>query len=399
MTKSVLITGASVAGCTTAWWLSRHGFNVEVVEKAPAFRHGGQNVDVRGAAREVLRRMHLEQAAFDLSTGESGTAWVNEHDKVIAMFEAGASSSDSGPTAELEIRRGDIAQLIYEDAQKGAEFRFGDAIKDAHPRSDRVDVTFESGRTGHFDLVVVAEGVGSSTRDRLFPNENDVRWMDLTIAYFSIAKQPHDPDFARVYNTVGGRGATLKPARDERLGVYMGIYKKPEGEHKLSLPEQRRYMLERFSGDGWEFPRILDAVENVEDFYFDSLRQVRMKRWSKGRVVLTGDAAWCPTALSGIGTTLALVGGYVLAGELSKSQDHKEAFDSYEHIMRPFVREGQNIPQIIPRMLWPQTRFGLAAMRTVMRVAGTPLPKRLFTKAFARDSNHIELPKYEIARR
>lgn len=125
MTKSVLITGASVAGCTTAWWLSRHGFNVEVVEKAPAFRHGGQNVDVRGAAREVLRRMHLEQAAFDLSTGESGTAWVNEHDKVIAMFEAGASSSDSGPTAELEIRRGDIAQLIYEDAQKELSFALG----------------------------------------------------------------------------------------------------------------------------------------------------------------------------------------------------------------------------------------------------------------------------------
>ncbi len=345
MTKSVVITGASVAGCTTAWWLGRYGFNVEVVEKAPAFRSGGQNVDVRGTAREVLRRMSLEQAAFDLSTGESGTAWVDKHDNVIAMFEAGASGEDSGPTAELEIRRGDIARLIYNEACKEAQFRFGDGIADIDPSGERVEVTFVSGQTARYDLVIVAEGVGSATRERLFPNENDVRWMNLTIAYFSIAKQAHDPDFARVYNTVGGRGATLKPARDERLGVYMGIYKTPEGEHKLSPSEQRRYMIDRFAGDGWEFPRILDAVETVDDFYFDSLRQVRMTHWSKGRVVLTGDAAWCPTALSGIGTTLAIVGGYVLAGELAKSKDHTLAFDGYERIMRPFVTEGQNIPR------------------------------------------------------
>lgn len=397
MTKSVLITGASVAGCTTAWWLGRHGFQVEVVEKASSFRDGGQNVDVRGTARRVLRKMTLEQTAFDLSTGESGTAWVDEDDRVIAMFEADASDTDSGPTAELEIRRGDIARLIYEDAQKAAEFRFGDSIIHVEPGSKNVSVTFKSGRTGHYDIVVVAEGVGSSTRERFFPHENDIRWMDLTIAYFSMAQQAHDPDYARVYNTIGGRGATLKPARGRRQGVYMGILKKPEGEHKLSLPEQRHYMTERFAQDGWEFPRILDEITDVDDFYFDSLRQVRMKRWSEGRLVLTGDAAWCPTALSGIGTTLAIVGAYVLAGELSKQQNVAFAFDRYEHIIRSFVEEGQNIPKIVPRLLWPQTRLGLAAMRTAIRIAGNPLPKRLFANAFARDSNSIELPDYEIA--
>ncbi len=147
MTKSVLITGASVAGCTTAWWLGRHGFQVEVVEKSSSFRDGGQNVDIRGTARRVLRKMNLEQAAFDLSTGESGTAWVDEDDRVIAMFEADASDTDSGPSAELEIRRGDIARLIYEDAQKVAEFRFGDSIIHVEPGSKNVSVTFKSGRT------------------------------------------------------------------------------------------------------------------------------------------------------------------------------------------------------------------------------------------------------------
>jgi len=396
MTLSILITGASVAGCTAAWWLNHYGFQVEVVEKASAFREGGQNVDVRGNAREVLRKMNLEQAAFDLSTNESGTAWVDKNDKVIAIFGTNDSDTDSGPTAELEIRRGDIARLIYDDVRQIVKFRFGDSIKTIKSNDNNTEVLFESGQVTQYDVVIVAEGVGSPTREQVFPNENDMRWMDLTIAYFSMKKQPNDPDYARVYNTIGGRGATLKPARNERVGVYMGILKKPEGEHKLSLPEQRRYMAERFANDGWEFPRILDIIETVDDFYFDSLRQVRMQRWSKGRIVLTGDAAWCPTALSGIGTTLAIVGSYVLSGELFKTKDIALAFKNYEHIMRPFVEEGQSIPKIVPRMLWPQTHVGLMAMRTVMRVADTPLPKKLFANAFARDSKSIEFPNYKV---
>lgn len=395
MSRRILVTGASVAGNTTAWWLSHFGFEVEVVEKAPSFREGGQNVDVRGSGREVLRRMGLEDAAFARRTSELGTEWVDEHNATIARFEAGSSDNDSAPTAELEIRRGDIARLIYEAVRERVTYRFGDSVDAVVQNETCAEVAFASGRRERYDLIVVAEGVGSPTRELLFPEENKPRWMDLTIAYFSIPRQPHDTDYARVYNTVDGRGATLKPARDDLLGAYVGIHKKPEGEHQWSPDRQRQFMLDQFARDGWEFPRLREVMKDVDDFYFDVLRQVHMDRWSNGRVVLTGDAAWCPTPLSGIGTTLAIVGGYVLAGELARQSDIPSAFVHYEDVMRPFVKEGQNIPKIVPRMLWPHNAPELMLMRGAMRVAGTRLVKKAFSSAFARDSNRIELPDYD----
>lgn len=395
MPRRVLITGASVAGTTTAWWLTKYGFEVDVVERAPTFRDGGQNVDVRGNAREVLRRMGLEDLALARSTRERGTDWVDESDGVVARFEAKDSDTDSGPTAEMEIRRGDIARIIYDAVRQRAKFRFGDSVAAIAQHDAGVDVTFDSGAQARYDVVVVAEGVGSHTRELVFPGENKPRWMDITIAYFSIPRLPTDSPYARQYNTVDGRGATLKPALDGKLGAYLGIQKKPNGENDWTPEQQRRFMLEQFANDGWEFPRILDVMKDVDDFYFDVLRQVHMARWASGRVVLTGDAAWCPTALSGIGTTLAIVGGYVLAGELAKAGDEPaNAFAQYEHVMRPFVDEGQDIPKIVPRMLWPHTRIGLTLLHGALRLASTPLLRGLINNGFARDANKIDLPDY-----
>jgi 2-polyprenyl-6-methoxyphenol hydroxylase-like FAD-dependent oxidoreductase len=394
MARRVLITGASVAGNTTAWWLAKAGFEVEVVERAPAFRDGGQNVDMRGNARDVLRKMGLEEQAFALSTHEKGTDWVAEDDAVIARFEASDSDTDLGPTAELEILRGDIARLIYDAVRERAAFRFDDSIAAVAQDDGGVDVTFASGRRDRYDLIVVAEGVGSHTRELLFAGENKPRWMNLTIAYFSIPGQAGDSPYARQYNTVDGRGATLKPSRDGKLGAYVGIQKKPGGENDWSTEQQRQYILDQFAHDGWEFPRILAAMRDVDDFYFDVLRQVHMDRWSDGRVVLTGDAAWCPTPLSGIGTSLAMVGGYVLAGELAKTDHAATAFAAYERIMRPFVKAGQDLPDIVVRMLWPHSEIGLTLLHGALRLASTPLIKKVINNGFARDANSIDLPEY-----
>jgi 2-polyprenyl-6-methoxyphenol hydroxylase-like FAD-dependent oxidoreductase len=367
---------------------------VELVERAPAFRDGGQNVDVRGNAREVLRKMGLEAQAFERSTKEKGTDWVDEDNSVVARFEAGDSETDNGPTAELEIRRGDLAWIIFDAVCERATVRFDDSIAQIEQAADGVDVTFASGRTSHYDAVIVAEGVGSSTRELVFPGENKPRWMNLTIAYFSIPAKPGDSQYARQYNTVGGRGATLKPAQGGKLGAYVGVHKAPDGKTQRDVQQQRRFIEEQFAHDGWEFPRILDAMKTVDDFYFDVLRQVRMARWSDQGVALVGDAAWCPTPLTGIGTSLAMVGGYVLAGELAKGVAPAAAFVQYERVMRPFVKKGQRLPRIVPRILWPHTRFGLRFLRGAMRIAGSPLVKKWINNGFARDSGSIDLPVY-----
>lgn len=392
MSRRILVTGASVAGNTVAWWLTRLGETVEVVERAPAFSEGGQNVDVRGTAREVLRRMGLEQAALIRNTGERGTDWVDEEERTIARF--AVDDVGDGPTAEMEILRGDIARIIHDAVRERAEFRFGDSIAAIVQHDHGVDVRFVSGREARYDLVVVAEGVGSATRELVFPSEARSRWMDITIAFFSIPETAGDGAFARQYNTVGGRGATLKPGPDSRLHVFLGLQKKPEGEQHWDAGRQKAWLRERFAGDGWLIPRLLDGMDETDDFYFDVLRMLRMERWSKGRVILTGDAAWCATPLSGIGTTLAIVGGYVLAGELSRSADLATAMANYERVMRPFVDEGQAVPKIVPRLLWPHSRPGLTLLRGAMRLAGTPPMRRLFAAAFVRNARKVALPDY-----
>ncbi|RYZ77888.1 MAG: FAD-binding monooxygenase [Proteobacteria bacterium] len=394
MSKKILITGASVAGCTAAWWLSKRGFEVEVVERADAFRTGGQNVDVRGAGREVIRLMGLESKAFALSTNELGTDWVDEQDLTIARFEVD-DKTDRGPTAEMEIRRGDIAKLIYDACPTDVEYRFGDSVVTVKESDAEVVVEFASRKVCAYDYLIVAEGVGSRTRELVFPGENEPRYMDLTIAYYSSPGNSGDSKFARQYNTTDGKGACVKPNRDKDLGTYIGIHGKSDADHDWNIGQQKAYIQQKFGDLGWEFPRLLKAMHETEDFYFDILRQVRMPRWFKGRIALTGDAAWSPTPLSGIGTTLAIVGAYVLAGELAKDKSSNESFASYEKIMRPFVKKGQNIPKLIPRLLWPHTKLDLALLRSGMKFLSSPMLKKTILQFFARDPEVLKLPIYE----
>ncbi|KQM88771.1 FAD-binding monooxygenase [Sphingomonas sp. Leaf23] len=396
MEDRVLVTGASVAGVTAAWWLARQGIAVDLVERAASFRTGGQNVDVRGAGRAVLRRMALEQAALDLSTGEYGTDLVDSDNQLVARFGVDGDG-DRGPTAELEIRRGDIARLILDDLGDGVATRFGDHVAGIVQDDTGVDVTFASGRTGRYATVIVAEGVGSSTRELVFPGENDPRSMDMTVAYFSVPRRDHDGDYARLYNTTEGRSAILKPDREATtLGAYIGMQGKADGTEHWDIDRQKRHVRERFADVGWELPRLLDAMEATDDFYYDVMRQVRMERWSNGRVFLTGDAAWCPTGMSGIGTTLAIVGSYVLVGELRRHADPRAAALGYDTVMRPYVDEGQGLPRIVPRLLWPHSRIGVGALRTAARVVSAAPLQKLVAGNFARDAEKVDLPEYSL---
>jgi len=350
MSRRVLITGASVAGNTVAWWLGRAGFDVTVVERASGFRDGGQNIDVRGVGREVLRRMGLEQTALEQGTGEEGTAWVEEDGTIVAQFLTADTGTD-GPTAEMEILRGDLARLLYEPAKDHATYRFGDSIADIAQDDDGATVKFAGGITERYELVIVAEGVGSQTRELVFPGENAPRWMDLTTAYFTIPRQPEDDRLWRWYNAPGGRSVSLRPDRHGTARAMLSLQQPPRGEQDWSVERQKAGLRERFADAGWQSARVLAGMETTDDFYLDVLRQVRMPRWSKGHVVLTGDAAWCATPIAGYGTTLAVTGAYVLAQELIRSTEVLAALAAYEQAMRPMVEDAQAYPR--SRRGWP----------------------------------------------
>ncbi|WP_231639149.1 tryptophan-rich sensory protein [Sphingomonas profundi] len=394
MSHRILITGASVAGNTAAWWLGRADLHVTVVERTPGFRDGGQNIDVRGVGREVVRLMDLEQAALAQGTGEEGTAWVKDDGKVAAQFLAADTGAD-GPTAEMEILRGDLARLLYESAREHATYRFGDSIARVEQAGDGATVTFASGTVERYDAVIVAEGVGSTTRELVFPGENDPRWMDLTIAYFTIPRQADDDRLWRWYNAPGGRSVSLRPDRHGTARAMLSVQQPPGGEQDWDVDRQKAWLRERFADAGWQAGRVLEGLDSTDDFYFDVLRQVRLRRWSKGRVVLTGDAAWCATPIAGYGTTLAITGAYVLAQELIRTADVRVALAAYERVMRPMVEDAQGVPKIAPRLANPHSKIGIRLLHGALSVASHPAVRGVAGKLFGGRSKDVDLSRYD----
>lgn len=390
-TPTVLISGASIAGPTAAFWLQRYGWATTVVERFDGLREAGQNIDVRGAGREVLRRMDLEDAVRGASTGELGLEFVDEAGRTLAAFPAGESDT-GGATAELEVLRGELSRLVVERTT-GTEYLFGDRIVALDERADGVAVTFEHGPTRTFDVVVVAEGLTSRTRALILPDA-EIDDLGLYTAYLTIPRTAADNDWWRWYTAPGGRTVNLRPDNTGTTRASVSFLSDVRGLEDLDRADQVRLLRRHFADAGWETPRVLAALDDAA-FYFDTVGQMRLPVWSSGRVVLVGDAAYCASPVSGMSTSLALVGAYVLAGELAAGGDHRAAFARYESTMRPYVEQAQDLPPGTPRLAHPRSRAGVSALRTAVRVAGSPVGKRIAGLAgglFSPPADKISLP-------
>jgi len=394
----VLISGASVAGPALAFWLRRHGWEAVVVERAPALRTGGQNIDIRGAAREVLRRMGIDDAVAAATTGEEGTEFVGRGGRVVATFPAGTTES-GGATGEREILRGDLSQIVVAETLAGerpVEYRYDDRITALDEQDGQVRVTFEQAPDERFDVVVAADGIGSSTRRLVFGDAPEIRSLGLEITYGTIPRESTDKPLWRWYNAPGGRSVTLRP---DRHGTTRATLTRLTGKGARAGVQERSSaeLLDRlrtqFADAGWEAGRVLAGFGVADDLYSESIGQVFAPAWSRGRVGLLGDAAWCAAPVSGMGTSLALVGAYVLAGELAHHDDPAAGFAAYERVLRPYVAQAQKLPPGTPRVANPRTRAGIAAFQTGLRVAAA-LPSWVGEKVFAPSAETFELPAY-----
>lgn len=393
--RTVLICGASIAGPALAYWLQRQGWRTVVVERAPGLRLGGQNVDVRGAGREVIRRMGLEDAVRAATTGEAGVRFVDADNATLAEFAAGTSDTD-GATAEVEILRGDLAQLLHEKTRDTTEYVFGDRVTRLVDSAGGVTVSFEHGEDRVVDLVVAADGIRSSTRALVFGGEVDIRPLGMYTAYLTVPRNETDSAWARWYNAPGGRTLTLRPDNVGTTRATLSFMSPPRGYERLPPERQKDVLRERFADAGGEAPRILDALTDSTDMYFESIGQVRLKQWSRGRFGLVGDAGYCPSPISGMGTSLALVGAYVLAGELGRHATHTAGFAAYEALMRPYVGQAQHLPPGTPRLANPRTTFGIKAFNTALKIASSGLMTRVGSRFLSPPSDKIELPDYRM---
>ncbi|MFD6448245.1 FAD-dependent monooxygenase [Promicromonospora sp. NPDC060204] len=397
----VLVSGASVAGPALAFWLRRYGFDVTVVERSVGPRPGGQGIDVRGAARTVLDRMGLTEQVRAAHTGVRGIAYLDAAGRRTMELPAEMFGHSGGVIADIEILRGDLMRIIM-DAADGVEYLYDDSVTALDQRADGVDVTFERSAPRRFDLVVGADGVFSTTRRLAF----DGAWRAVDSGYHRAVFTAEPAGAGDTWgldgwellysmpagNGVGGRNVLLYPAHGGARGM-VHFAGDPVEYDRRDIAGQKRLVAGVLAGEGWEVPRLLDAMERADDFYFDRHVKIEMPSWHRGRVALLGDA--CTAGSVGMGTSLALVGAYVLAGELARAGgDPAVAFPAYEATVRPYA--AVNMKQLPggARGFLPPSRFEIKARTAVMgALLKTPLAGMMMG-GIDKAVDQIDLPDY-----
>ncbi|MFF8035589.1 FAD-dependent monooxygenase [Streptomyces sp. NPDC016626] len=369
--RKVLVSGAGTAGSALAFWLNRCGYAVTVVEKADTPRSGGYPVDVRGTALEVVRRMGILPQLQDAQIDSRRITFLDEDGSEVASVDP---HTVAGGVAgrDIEVRRGDLTDALHAAVRDDVEFLFGDSIDTLDQYDHGVDVTFRGGGRRSFDMVFGADGLHSRTRELLFgPEEKFHRYLGYCFAGFTMRNTFGLSHEIMMWNTPG-RAAALYAVEDSATVHAFLNFARPEPPFDaFRKPEAKRDLVAAvFADAGWEVPGMIAAMRDANDLFVDVVSQIRMPRWSSGRVALVGDAAYAPSFLTGQGSSLALVGAYMLAGSLAR-RDAAAGFAAYEHGTREFVTVNQEQVGAGDAALFPTTARALERRNDMLRNLGT----------------------------
>jgi 2-polyprenyl-6-methoxyphenol hydroxylase-like FAD-dependent oxidoreductase len=415
MPLNVLVVGAGICGPAFAMLLQRSNpqHKITIIERFPNLRSTGQQIDLKTQAPIILSKMGLLDEIKSHCVDETGLEMVNSKGKHIAVF--GVSPADErrpGLTSEHEIMRGDMVNVIYNASIKqdlnlrdkfgnngGLTYEFGQTITAFDQKPDGVDVTFSDGQRRYYDLIVAADGQASHTRRLAFGREvSDAAFKSLGIhgAYFDMPRIDDEGTLAKGHLSPKSTMVVTRPSGRPVTGVLAFTTRPPPGlkaSYKESLDKQKEAFVKVFQNVDWQTERFISGLRTSLDFYAHEVGQIKMKQLSTGRVVLLGDAGYCPSPFTGLGTNLSLVGAYILAGELARQgPDIPGAFKSYEQKMQPVIGECQQFSSAILGIFFPSSRFGVWLMHnlvwSVSKLAG------MFPKSKS-EKNHAErLPAY-----
>ncbi|MGW7575457.1 FAD-dependent oxidoreductase [Streptomyces sp. NPDC054765] len=373
----VLICGGGVTGQALAYWLVRGGHRVTVVERFPALRATGAQVDLRGQGIDAIKSMGLLDVVRSKLVDEAGVALVDSRGRARATIMANTSGKGRQTlTSEYEIMRGDLVRILHEATKDDVEYVFGVSVENFEQDEKKVVAHFSDGSFGEFDLLVGADGQGSRIRSSLLPPTSpDPYWpLGIHMAYWFIPRIASDGNIRDTYHAPGGRMIMRRSHHPTETQVYFVLREGSEeasAVHREPVEDQKRFWTGRFRDAGWQTGRFLDGMRATESFYSQEVVQVRTDTWSKGRVVLAGDAAHCASPYSGMGVSGGLVGAYVLAGEINRHPGElPKALAHYDTTLRPFVNQIQS--QVKPHLLrlgMPMSRLAVDALHSVAALA------------------------------
>jgi len=375
----VCISGAGIAGPTLAFFLAKAGAHVTILERSPSILPHGQNIDISGSALSVIKKMGLMDELRRRNTTEKGTIFVDSEGRPFASFPVKEGRKASF-TSEFEILRGDLAKMLYESAKDhpNVKYLLGVTQQEVISNDDTtVKIRLSNGEIHDFDILVAADGQWSKIRKNCFPADY-VKVIDLGayVVYWTTPRLPRDNDCLKVYQALRSRVINLRP---DPYGTIRATFScmpcnktQKEAWQRASKGDrqtQEDLVQREFADAGWETQRLLDSMDQAQDFYFQAIQQIKMVHWSNCRIVCLGDTAYAPTPFTGMGTSLAITGAYVLAGEISKlgKGEHPiAAFEAFESSFRPFVEKTQKIPFFIPGIAHPETAWKRRLLQTLV---------------------------------
>ena len=297
-----------------------------------------------------------------------GASVVNDAGRRVAQIPADFIGIRQGD--DVEIMRGDLADIFYRATAGDCEYIFGDSIRSMREVEAGVEVELEHGGKRVFDLVIGADGLHSNVRLQVFGEESQfIR--DLGGYYFSIFSVPNHLRLDRweLFYVNVDRVTNLYSVRNGKDAKVLFVFKAPGLAYdSRDLMRQKAILRNVFGGLKWEVPTLLSAMEWAPDFYLDAINQIKMPVWHRGRCMLLGDAAFAPSLASGQGTSMAIVGAYVLAGELyAAGGDHRVAFPVYENEMRSFIEKNQKLGEHVKQMV-PGSGFELRMQAMMVKL-------------------------------
>jgi len=393
----VAINGAGIAGTALAYWLSNMGHEVLLVERAPALRSGGYILNLWGVGYDAVEKMGLLPALLELKYETDELRMVDSDGRTRGGYPSRVLQNLANERIAT-LARGDIAAAIHGLLDGRVETVFGDSIATIEDDGVRAHIGFEHGPHREVDLVIGADGLHSKIREIAFGTEKQFEHpMGCHVASFEVAGyRPRDEDLY-VAHTAPGRYVARFPIRDDKTLFFM-LLRDEYLPDSLPVSESGRKaaLKDAFSSMGWECPAILSALDDVDGVYFDSISQIRMEGWTKGRVALIGDAAACPSLIAGEGAGLALAEAYVLAGEIhTHGADLDSALKQYEKRIKPYAARKQRYAESLVPSFVPKTALGVRARDFATLLMRLPMFPRLLMGRYFRDA--MELPEYGIA--